>query len=214
VRVKKLIQRARDRFLALPKAQAVPSAVLIGLGAIREAFKLWDEAEFAWTKIQEYAALRFFTSSRVLIGAGVLWLVYLLIRQPEELTERDIYVRQLRKLMKGAVAKLRTTPKRVPRTTEEATEVAWPYMQARDFMRRAFNVHVYDDFTSVESRESDRWRAAKGHLIIAHYLADYLERLEASLKTEDVDFGFPLPDNYDQFHDANDWPANKRPIEL
>ena len=212
-----MLETIKARTRALLRPLALPAWLLLGLSWLRAAFSSWSELEFFLEKIGQYRAVQWLISPYGLMVLGFAWLTLLLLRPPERgagaapATDTDRRLAAIRGLLREASAALRSIPDTPIKTAEEATKRAWPYMIAADFLARGFAHRVKPDFDAYIPAEREKVKAAGKAFNLTNATADYFDALAERLTPDDLDLGFHLPDDWQQFVKGSDkWPPNKR----
>jgi hypothetical protein len=121
----------------------------------------------------------------------------------------DPRLETMKRLLNEASAEVRRSPRNPNMTMDEVSERALMYLHVVRFLNAGFAHYVRPDFDRFMDTEREKWQAV-GDFDAEHTMADYLDRLSARLTPADLDPGFVLPLDYQQFRKTEPWPANVR----
>jgi hypothetical protein len=191
-------QHIADRLRQLKQRAALPAYVFLVLG-------YWSTIEFAVGKIRAFAL---WVPSWTLTLAGVLWLGYLLLR-PARGADR---VEEMRGLLREAATACHAIQRPARETIDSASALALKDLRLHRFLEMGFAAYVARDYDLLREDERERWQQAGTTFRMELISADFLDRLAARLTADDLDFGFHIPQSYEQFSAANTWQPNTRPV--
>ncbi|MBI1875269.1 MAG: hypothetical protein HYS05_15475 [Acidobacteria bacterium] len=147
---------------------------------------------------------------RIIVGVGMIVALWPTIAQLTGIDPfRPARVRQMAKLLCQAATAERAAQAKHDaahggESADEVAERGWLYIRTGEFLDRGLGHHVRQDFDAYNASEKkklgDNFKLHKTR-------ADYLERLAARLKSNDLAQGFVVPEDFSQF-DHTKWPAN------
>lgn len=110
-------------------------------------------------------------------------------------------VRRAKQLMREAAAAIEAKP--APADRDAVAAYGWTIVKLYAFLSAAFQHQIRADFESFMQRERRR-DDRNSHLAAAAYLRSL------EVKAADLDERFLMPQTFDQFRNANNWPDNNR----
>jgi hypothetical protein len=205
------VEQARRRIARLWDKLAVPAYLLLAWSWVGR----WSNLEFAVKKMDDFIELRY--SRLILTLFGFAWLGYLIVRSeppPEAApmkSKADLRLERMRLLLRQAAERLRHLPP--PGQDSDAIhEVAWETVKLGNFLDDGLVDGAFEKYHAADMRERKKWEEANARYDHDAWTAEYLDRLSDTLTLVDLDCGFRLPESYQEYRDAKDWPNNKRPV--
>lgn len=86
------------------------------------------------------------------------------------------------------------------------------HLSITNFLHLACAHWVSKDFDVYQNAEREKWHDAAVPYNPDLAIANYIRRLRARLTEDDVDEGFKVPATYEEFHEADTWAPNDRPV--
>lgn len=196
---------ARQRFARLKQRVAIPGYLLVAWSLAGQ----WSRTEFVFRKAKELADSQWI--GPLLFVGGIGWLGWLILRtSPTPGADR---LERVKALLIEAATEYRKPEQANPKDFDEAFDKGWGLLSLQYFLRDAFQHWVLEDYQKFIDHEREHWKRAKLEYHYGLVTPGWLEDLSGRITERDLDFGFLLPESYEQYSRADPWQPNRRPLE-
>jgi hypothetical protein len=178
-----------------------------GLLALWSLLGSWSRIEFIFRKLDWVAQSGW--AQLALLVAGLVWLPAVVSREPSEADRR---LERVKKLLREAKAHFDASPRMSEvKDIHGATEEAFRDVRLNGFLERAFRHDIAKDHWAFAESEREKWKDSGSKYEPHVATAEYIERLIKRIGPDDLDYGFHLPESYEQYRKTDGWVPNMRP---